>query len=326
MAEIVGQSGTEFPAVTVIILASDNGVGVTIESVLAQDYTNFDCIVVEDEAIVSFARTIALFRTEQLDRLSFLPREKGSDCDSLNDALRQATGSYVTIVRSGDSFSTNWLTVCVAFMEANPEMIVGYSDWVLADRQGNVVQDDPAPDYDFYRMVLDPNCMPGPGALIRRSVVSIPRLRNRSFRVANGYETWLLLGLQGDFIHIPATTALRRNDTGQLRERVAEYRHASDALFNQAGLPGPVHRWRRSSRVHVAFVCAVTVAPERPWTAMRLLLLAFLFGPRSTSQRFLYILAKYSEKLARFGIPAPVCGWIGHLAERGISARRKSAY
>ena len=320
MVELAGPTGTELPAVTVIILVSSEGVAATIESVLAQDYTNFNCILLEDETITDFARTV-----ERFDRLSILPRKSEFDCDSLNEAWRQATGRYVAIVCSGDSFRTNWLSVCVPFMEANPETIVGYPDWVLADGQGSVLHNVPAPDYDFYKMVLDPSCMPSPGALIRRGVIAMPTLRNRSFRIANGYETWLLLGLEGDFIRIPTTSVMRRDDMSQLRERIAEYRRASNTLFARASLPKIVHTWRRSARVHLSFFCAVTVAPEDPWTALRLLVVAFLSGPRAALLMFLYVLAKNSSKLTHFGIPTPVCGWIGHIAELSLSARRNSA-
>ena len=366
MVELYGPTGAALPAVTVIILASSDAVSATIERVLAQDYANFDCIVVEDEPMVDFARAIAPYRAEQSDRLNILSRKSGRDCDSLDDAWRQATGRYVAIVCSGDSFRTNWLAVCVAFMEANPETIVGYPDWVLTDGQGNVLEEDRVPDYDFCRMVLDAHCIPGPGILIRRSAVSMPSLRNRSFRLADGYEIWLLLGLQGDFIHIPATTALRKDDTSRFKERLAEYRRASVSLFGQEGLPKIVQSWRHCERVDATFVRAMRIAPESAWTAMRLLFLArlisplatsggllpmlatvafvramtvvpkspsvgiwllclaFALAPFATSRKLLPILAKYSGKLTRFGLPTPVCEWIGHVAERSVSPRRKS--
>ena len=219
------------------------------------------------QSIVDCARVVAPYRAEQPDRLSFLPRKNGSDCDLLDDAWRQATDCYVTIVHSGEKFRSNWLSVCVEFLEANPEMIVGFPDWVLTDGQGNVLQEIRAPDYDLYRMVHDAHCMPGPGALIRRSAVSMPNLRNRSFRLADGYEIWLLLGLQGDFIHIPVVTAARQDNTSGLQARLAEYCRARDVLFKQARLPETVHCWRHTARV--------VVVAKGPWAGMPLLVLAF---------------------------------------------------
>jgi glycosyltransferase involved in cell wall biosynthesis len=325
MVELAGPTGMELPTVTVIILASSGSVGATLESVLAQDYANFNCILLEDETIVGLARAAAPCCTESSDRLSILPRKSGYDCDTLNDAWRQATGDYVAIVCSGDSFRTNWLSACVSFMEANPETIVGYPDWILADGQGNVLRNVQAPDYDFHKMVLHPSYMPSPGALIRRSVVAMPTLRNRSFRVANGYETWLLLALQGDFIRIPTISALRRDDRSRLGERVAEYCRASNTLFTRANLPKAVYTWRRSASVHLSFFCAMTVIPENKWTALRFLVLAFLSSPRAALLMFLDALAKNSSKLTNFGIPILVCRWIGHIAEHSLSARRNSA-
>ena len=353
MVELAAPIGMEAPAVTVIILASSDDVAVTIESALAQDYSNFHCIVVEDEPITAFERAIAPNHKEGSVPFDAVPR-KGGDCDSLNEAWRLAAGRYVAIVCSGDTFRSNWLSVSVAFMEANPETIVGYPDWILTDGRDNIVRDEPAPDYDFYKMVLHPSRAPGPAALIRRSVVSMPRLRNRSFRLSNGYETWLLLGLQGDFIHIPATIGLRRNDTSHARERVAEYLRAIDAFFKHAGVPKIVQRWRHSARAHISghspwiaarllsleiFLIprarnlfwrvlaarAMQLAPKTPGVAIWFLMLAFPFNPCTTSQILLQALAKHSAVLTRFGFPAPICAWIGHLAERRFSAMRQSA-
>ena len=75
---------------------------------------------------------------------------------------------------------------------------------------------------------------------------------------------------------------------------------------------------------NVAFVRAMTVVPKSPLVAMGLLCLAFVFNPFATLRKLLPILAKYSGKLTRLGIPAPVCEWIGYVAERSVSSLRKS--
>ena len=313
-------ASVETPAVTVIILASNDGVVATIESVLAQDYFNFSCAVVEDETIVDFARVTAPYRAER--RLSIFPRSSGY-YELLSDAWRQATSGYVAIACSGDSFQTNWLTLSVEFLEANPETIVGYPDWNLVDRQGGLLQAHTTGDYDFYKMVIDPNCMPGPGALIRTSAIAMPTVANCAFRLGSGYELWLLLALQGDFIHIPVTTALRRQDSSELKERIADYCRASDTLFRQPGLPKVVRNWRQGVRVNVMLFYAKVLAAHSPWAAARLMALAFSHNPRGTSQTFLQILADHSRKLTRFGIPASVCEWIATIARRSGSALQK---
>jgi glycosyltransferase involved in cell wall biosynthesis len=314
---LVRRNGTGVPAVTVIILASDDSVIATIESVLAQDYSNFHCIVVEDELIIDFARVVAAYHAEQFGQLNFLPGKNGSVCNTLSDAWRRATGHYVTIVRSGENFRNNWLSACVEFLETNPETIVGFPDWIRTDREGNVLQEIRAFDYDFYKMVHDVRRMPGPGALIRRSAVYIPRLRNRSFRLADGYEIWLLLALQGDFIHISATLAARLDDAGALKERLAEYCRARDTLFNQPGLPKTVQSWRHSARA---------VAPKMPWTGITLLFLAFQIGPRPILRRLFFALTKDSGKLTYFGVSSSFRGWISAIADRITSARQNSRY
>jgi hypothetical protein len=270
----------EAARVTVVIFASSDDIAATIDSVLAQDYPNFHCLVVEDEGIIDFAQRIECYYIKAAGRLDAVLRQ-GVDFDSLNEATQQANGRYIAIVTTADVFRNNWLSVCVAGMEANPQAIVGYSDWVGTDEQGNVVRDEPAPEYDFRRMVLDPSFIPGPGALIRRSTVSMPRLRNRCFRLSNGYEAWLLLGLQGDFVRIPGTTAWRRNYAMGTSDSLGEYLQANRRFFKRADLPGVIQSWHHESCANALLFCKKRA--NNRWIAARLLVLDFFSRPRALS-------------------------------------------
>jgi len=286
----------ELPAVTVIVLASKDGIRETMDSILAQDYQDVEYLVVDDGPRGSAAEIIDSYATAHPNKFAHNGCVMPNDRNSLNRAWRLVSGRYVAIVCSGDVPSPNWLSTCVSFMDANPQVIVGYPDWTLTDSKGNALADVRAPDFDFRRMLIETLCMPGPGALIRRHAVFLSALRARSFRIANGYETWLHLGLRGEFMRIPSRVVARPKYAGSESERFAEYLRAIDSLYAQTDLPAVMRYWRRTARANAGLIFAWTAARKRSWTAALGVLAAFPLAPRHAGRELaILILSRLIE-------------------------------
>ena len=202
-------------------------------------------------------------------------------------------------------------------MERNSHIIVGYPDWTLLDDDCAAVH-DVATEYSFTTMALRTICMPGPGALIRNVRFPPPPLRNRAFRYARGFETWLHLGLQGDFMRIPHQVAARHHFSSKPSLRADEYKRALTSLFASLHLPASMRRWRRSAYVNAALFSAWIVAPESLWKSLWLMAKAFLLNPKLALQLVLGTLSTRAAELARFSIPAAACHWL----ERRLEQRR----
>jgi glycosyltransferase involved in cell wall biosynthesis len=113
------------PVVVSAIMAAYNTAAViaeAIDSILAQTFTDWELIVVDD---ASTDETAAIVRGYQDPRISLytLPRNQGRGA-ARNVALRHARGRYIAIADSDDISLPQRFAVEVAYLESHPDVAV----------------------------------------------------------------------------------------------------------------------------------------------------------------------------------------------------------
>ena len=114
-------------------------IGAAVSSVLAQTYTDFELIVVNDGSPDTPALEAAL--APYLDRIIYLTQENRGLSGARNTALRAARGAFVALLDSDDLWEPNYLAVQLAALESNPTLDVIYpnaiwfGDTILAGRR-----------------------------------------------------------------------------------------------------------------------------------------------------------------------------------------------
>ena len=90
----------------------------SIESVLAQTYTNWELIIVDDCSTDNTDSVVADFLSD--DRIRYLKNDKNSGAAiSRNRALREAKGRWIAFLDSDDLWSESKLEKQISFMEKN---------------------------------------------------------------------------------------------------------------------------------------------------------------------------------------------------------------
>lgn len=102
-----------------------------VQSVLDQDYTNFEVVVVDDGSTDDSLTQLA---TVDDRRLRVLRRANGGASSARNYGIRSAVGRYVAFLDSDDRFLPHHLSVMNALLDAD-ETTAAYSP-VIADRGG----------------------------------------------------------------------------------------------------------------------------------------------------------------------------------------------
>ena len=114
-----------------------NFISETIESVLAQTYTNWELIIVDD---CSTDDTDAVVRPYLADgRIRYIKNEKNSGAAvSRNRALREAKGKWIAFLDSDDLWMPKKLEKQIAFMEQN-DCRFSYTNYIEIDEnsEGN---------------------------------------------------------------------------------------------------------------------------------------------------------------------------------------------
>ena len=111
------------PKVTVFIPVynRDKFIGETIESVLAQSYTDFELLIVDDG---STDRTIEVIQSYQDPRIRLKTHGKNLGIPATrNKGLAHARGQYIAILDSDDLAHPERLTKQVSFLDQNPDYV-----------------------------------------------------------------------------------------------------------------------------------------------------------------------------------------------------------
>ena len=204
-----------FPRVSVItpVYNGEKWVNETLSSIAASTYPNFEMVVVNDGSTDKTLDVLQNFKESFFKNLVIVDKQNGGESDAVNHGVAASEGSYVMIVNADDPIYPHTISRLVEALEVNPQAVVAYPDWQMIDVTGVVIQTVETPDYSRFKLVCENNCLPGPGALIRRVAVE-GNLRDTSVKFIPDYEAWLRLSAKGNFIRVPEVLATWRSHSG----------------------------------------------------------------------------------------------------------------
>ena len=191
------------PLVSVITPAygSEEYIEETIQSVLNQDYLNFEFIIINDGSPDNL-EDIVLRHRQGDKRIRYISQKNQGMCATRNDGADIATGKYLAFLDNDDLWERNNLSVKVQFLESNENIGLVHSDTEIIDgssnkkniflrgKSGNLLND---------LLSWNGTCIPAPSSiLVRKSVhekiggfdpnLSIAGDKDYFIRVANLYE------------------------------------------------------------------------------------------------------------------------------------------
>lgn len=195
----------------------------------------------------------------------------GTDGETINRTLARASGSYVSILDAATRLAPDWLALAIATLEAAPEAVGAYCDWEFLDEAGHRLTPAPIGDHDRASMLAQHLCLPGPGAILRRTALVAAGARDPYFRFLASFDMWLRVSGLGPVMHVgshpriwqlvhdlsPASTEARR-------DIAAEHTALIERFFKS-----PMERNRHRSTMTSAFLAArraasAVVDPENP--------------------------------------------------------------
>jgi len=270
-----------YPLVTVITPAYNRAdfIGEVIESVLNQGYPNLEYIVLDDG---SKDNTCDILR-KYSDRIIWESHANLGETRTVNKGIFKGHGDIFCIVNSDDPLLPGALHAAVAFMNARPDILVAYPNWVKIGPKSEWLEDVYLPEYDYFYMVRQHHCIVGPGAFIRRRAFELAGGgRDPEFRYVADFEFWLRAGLYGSFARIPDKLATFRvhpdsaSKAATGRRMANEHIRLMDKYFAMPNIPSDILAIKREAYAWAHFVAAEFSGPNR-WLA-RMHYLAFIYN------------------------------------------------
>lgn len=230
----------------------------TILSVLAQDYPNFEYIVLDDGSTDNSRKILKKYS----GRLIWKTHPNMGETRTVNKGLRMAHGDIVSVINSDDPLLPGAVSSAVAFMQCHPDILVAYPDWVRIGPDSQIIEYVQVLEYDYLYMLRCHQCIVGPGAFMRCKAFYLAGMRDPVFKYVADFEYWLRLGLCGPFARIPETLATFRvhPDSTSLSHRGAamanEHIRMMQKFYALPNLPPQVHEVRAEAFSWAHYVAA----------------------------------------------------------------------
>src|SRR5258706_2437019 len=236
----------------------------TRQSVLAQEFDQFELLIVDDG---SSDRTAEVIHSFQDQRIVYFKRENGERAAARNTGIEKAKGHYLTFLDSDDLLNENHLTIAwKRIQQYHPAVFhLGYD---VVDDKGNVLypwKKLPSPVND---KLIEGNFLSCLGVFVKRDVLLDYKFNeDRLLSGSEDYELWLRLAARFPILAFPETTAMLVNhearsvvlvDSSTLIRRIELLRFylMKDIVFVSL-YQGQLRRWNAYRNIYVALHLAL---------------------------------------------------------------------
>ncbi|MBT3321199.1 MAG: glycosyltransferase [Anaerolineae bacterium] len=175
-------------------------IAATIDSVLAQDYSNLEYIVVDGgstdgsiEIIKSYADKLACWVSE---------KDKGQT-DAINKGFARANGQILAWLNSDDTYEPGAISAGVAFLMKNPDVGLVYGDCNFIDENGQKFGKFNAAQTDFKKLQQGYVHIPQQASFWRADLWKEVAPLDDSFYFAMDYDLWVRLARITEVKYLP---------------------------------------------------------------------------------------------------------------------------
>lgn len=192
---------TASPLVSVIVPAYNvtEFIGEALDSILAQTFTDYEVIVVNDGSpdTEALERVLAPY----MSRIVYIKQENRGVSGARNTGIKAARGSLVAFLDADDTWLPNYLEVQVARIQADPTIDVLYPNVMMfggASENGEEFMTAcPSSGEVTFERLLSQECNVSNCSIARRDALIRAGLFDESLRSAEDFDLWLRVIKQG---------------------------------------------------------------------------------------------------------------------------------
>ena len=195
------------PAVSVIIPTHNRSaiISQTIDSVLAQSFTDFEIIVVDDG---STDNTASVLQEQYAQKLTYIRMENSGLPAARNTGIKAVRGTYVAFIDDDDLWFPDKLQRQITLMQNNPSLGLVYCGCYKIGEDGAVLSETrPAHRGELLEYLLRSNCIVGSASavMVTHEVFSRAHYFDETLKACEDWDLWIRIAryYQIDFIAEP---------------------------------------------------------------------------------------------------------------------------
>jgi len=213
--DIFFKEGVSEPLISIIVPAYNSAdyIGQAIESILNQNYKNFELLIIDDG---STDNTKEIVRHYNDSRIKYLYKENGGLSSARNFAVVRSRGQYIMPLDADDMMAPNFITLHLQEFDKHPEADLVYCDVLLINVNGEPLTVMRKPEYQDRRHLIRDLFRQGHPVVpfrlgLRKSIYDKIGLYDETLVVAEDYDMlrrFVKAGLKEH--HLRETLHLRR--------------------------------------------------------------------------------------------------------------------
>ena len=214
------------PTVSVVIPSYEHGTWIhtSINSVLAQDWQDFEIIITDDGSSDNTVQQIQSIKDSRID-LKVFKKNRGAGL-ATNYGISRARGEFIAILNSDDYFAPKKLSTQVEFLRQHPNVGAVFGWPALVDEQGNTFEQTDHKDFGVFqvanrnrmqwlRQFFDHgNCLCHPTVMIRKSCYEAVGLYDARLAQVPDLDMWVRLAMQFEIYVLPEVLTYFRIQEG----------------------------------------------------------------------------------------------------------------
>ena len=245
-------NNTLSPAVSVIIPVYNgtNYLREAIDSVLAQTFTDYELIVIDDGSTDGTWDLIQSYGP----RIRGFQKPNGGVASALNRGLKEMRGRWFAWLSHDDLWLPHKLERQVDFLLKSPQFKACYTDYFVINSQGVILSQVETPWYprlEAIRVMFGQMYMGGSTMLVERACFDQVGWFSEELRTTQDVDMWMRLLRYFDIGRVPESLVKQRIHPGQDSRKVAvhnkEKAETYSRIFEEWGVAGVFPEWTDSS-------------------------------------------------------------------------------
>ena len=169
----------------------------TIESVMAQDFDDFELLLINDGSSDSTVRIMEMYAQRYPQKIRILTQKNKGVSSARNLGMSSAKGGYFAFIDSDDLWITNKLSKQLAEILFHKELISQTNEvWIRHGKRVNQMKKHAKHRGRIFYDCLPLCCVSPSAVMIHRSVIDTVGGFDERLRVVEDYDLWLRISLR----------------------------------------------------------------------------------------------------------------------------------